>query len=1046
VPEAQIYTCPSGTAFLPALARALLDGELAALLPSEAGPLALSSATLLLPTRRATRGLQDAFLAARPNSAVLLPRIRAIAEGNEDAGLIASLATHGGADDVPPAIASIERQLALMQLVVSWARALADAGGDDATAMSAAGISTPAHAARLAADLAMLMDEAETEGADLGKLATLVPDAYSKHWEQTLDFLKIVTEHWPRFLDITGKISAAERRNRLIRDDTRRLRAFPDSGPVIVAGVTGSIPATAELMAAVAAHTRGAIILPGLDTTLDANGWNAIDAHPEHPQFGLKKLLTALGIDRASVRRLGPAPSEINVTRHHFFSQALRPARTTDQWHAYTKRADREALTAALAGVALIETPTAQDEAETIALILREALEDPKQTAALVSPDRLLARRVATRLEAWGIEVDDSAGRPFAKTVPGAFLDLIAATIAEDFAPARVAALLKHPLTRLGLPAVKVRRAARFIELAAFRTAYLGRGLTGIAGALTAARQETSGAAAGSQRRHVAVRRLWEEDWTLAEDVLRRFEAALTPWTTLAADPAPRPLRDYARRHIAVAEELAKLEPDADGNAPPPPLWADEAGDMAAELFAGFLDPETAQPQITAADWPDLYRTLIAGANVRARLPVHPRLAIWGPFESRLQQPDVVVLGSLVDGTWPELANPGAWLNRDMRRTLGLPAPEVKTGYAAHDFMSLLGAKRVVLTRALKVGGVPTVPSRWLMRIRALLGGLGLVDVLASPSPYLAWARTRDAIAGRPAPCRQPKPAPPVALRPRQLSVTTIEKWIANPYAIFANRILGLEPLDPLGAPPTSALKGSLVHEALGAFAKQYPAALPPDIARELTHAIEAALATHAGDPRVAAFWLPRLRRFAMWFAQTEPHLRAGTNRVVSETTGKLVLAAPAGPFTLTARADRIDCRADGALIIDYKTGAIPNPTEVRTGKSPQLPLEAAIALQRGFAGVTAERVAGLSYIRVTGGEPPGAYKSLSFKDTDIASVATSARVSLERLVARFDDPATPYLALRRPAFANAYRFDPFAHLARIKEWSSGDDGEEGAE
>ncbi len=459
-----------------------------------------------------------------------------------------------------------------------------------------------------------------------------------------------------------------------------------------------------------------------------------------------------------------------------------------------------------MSGVSLIEAPSAHDEAEAVSLILREAIEVPGRTAALVSPDRLLARRVAIRLEAWGIRVDDSAGRPFAKTVPGAFLSLVIGAVVSDFAPAETMALLRHPLCRLGFKAFDIRRFARALEISAFRAPYLGRGLDGIATALENAEQDR----AAKKRMHVAAQRLWKEDCDGARELVGRLAVAFEPLTELYAGSGTQPLQAFARAHAATAEALTVLpEDDAGTLYAQNPLWQGEAGETATRFFTELLKPETPAVDVRAADYADLYATLLARENVRERNAVHPRVAIWGPFEARLQQPDILILGSLNEGTWPEAAEPGAWLNRPMRRDLGLPSPEEEIGRAAHDFVSLLGAKTVYLTRAEKVDGVPTVPSRWLMRLTALLKGMDLADVLEPDKPWLAWARARDRIdVDKRVRLGAPEPKPAVELRPRRMSVTEIERWIANPYAIFARHILKLEPLPPLGAVARSERQG----------------------------------------------------------------------------------------------------------------------------------------------------------------------------------------------------------------------------------------------
>ena len=366
-----------------------------------------------------------------------------------------------------------------------------------------------------------------------------------------------------------------------------------------------------------------------------------------------------------------------------------------------------------------------------------------------------------------------------------------------------------------------------------------------------------------------------------------------------------------------------------------------------------------------------------------------------------------------------------------MRQALGLPAPEERIGDAAHIFTSLLGVAQVYLTRAAKIDGVPTVPSRWLLRLQALLAGVG--HAAHADRPWLAWARERNALAGPARPVRAPEPRPALALRPRQLSATTIERWIGNPYAVFAERILGLEVLPALGRPPDAALRGQIVHDALGRFAQRFPDSLPEDIRAELVALARAGLEELAGAPRVAAFWTPRFARFAEWFADTEYARRAGVQQTLAEVEGAIVLAGPAGPFTLKARADRIDIGDGGLVITDYKTGNVKDLAGRATqGRAPQLPLEAAIAVAGGFAGLPAQEVAGLRYISASGGEPPGQETPL---DADVGRLAREARDGLIRLIAVFDDAATPYRALRRARFD--YRYDAYAHLARVAEWSA---------
>lgn len=1037
----RVWSIATGRPFLDTLAAAILAGDLPHAGGEPPDRLALAGMTILLPTNRAVRAMQEAFLRAAKGRALLLPRLVPIAATDEEGGLLADLASGGSplAEEftLPPAIGKLERQLTLTQLVLVWSRLArsSDSPDDDDLAPAAQGrMVTPAHAAQLATELAQLMDMVETEGKSLDGIATLVSDEYSAHWQQTIEFLRIVTEYWPRHLAERERLSPADRRNRLIRAEAERLRRMAPTAPMIVAGVSGSVPATVELIRAVAALPQGAVVLPGLDRHLDDTGWQKIADHPEHPQFGIARLIGALGVTRAEIGEVaGAGVSDDAMVRNTFISEAMRPAGATQSWASYVARTDREALRAALAGVTRIDAPTAADEAEVIALMMRRALETPGRTAALVSPDRLLARRVAIRLTSWRITVDDSAGRPLAKTPHGAFLELIAAAVASRFAPPDVMALLKHPLTRLGLPVRDVRQAARSLELAAVRTIYLGDGLDGLAANLERARRDTL----DHVRRDRAARRLWDDDWTNAADLVVRLKAAMEPLTVLMNVGTPCALQSLAAAHRTVAENVARGADDGT----PTRLWQEEDGEAADRLLASLDDASLYAPDIAPTDYADFYRTLATAEPVRPRIAVHPRLSIWGPYEARLQQPDLVILGSLNEGTWPAAADPGAWLNRPMRTRLGLPSPEEANGRAAHDLTGLFGAREVVLTRALRVDGAPTVPSRWLMRIDALLAGLGLDDALRPESPpWLGWARTRDAAGAASTPVKAPEPCPVLELRPRRLSVSDIELWISNPYGLYARHILGLEALPPIGAAPGPREKGIIIHDALSRFTRRYPDTLPADIATALMSEAEEALTDYAASPRVRAFWYPRIARFAAWFAETEPRRRNGVSRLVTEVAGSRIIAAPAGPFTLRARADRIDCAAAGLVITDYKTGMLPGDAAVKSGRSPQLPLEAAIAVEGGFAEVPAASVVGLRYIRATGGEPAGEERVV--KTDDVDTLAAARLASLAELVANYDNPARAYTAVRRARFS--YDYDDYAHLARVAEWSGGDNGDDG--
>ena len=1037
---ATITSIPSTAPFLDGLVKAILNGDL----PNKGGqppsPQELAKLTLLLPTRRACRVCGEAFLRLSGQKAILLPKIAPLGDGNEDESLIyetvSELAPSQLLMEMNPAVSNLERHLVLTQFILTWLqKAPHHPLVQGELGQGHLQQTRPAIASLMARELAKLMDNAETEAVDLSKLEALVPEEFSDHWQQTLNFLTIITQQWPAYLKNTEQMSQAGRRNILLSKEAERLIQSNPEDPIIIAGSTGSIPAAAKLMAAVANLENGAIVLPGLDQSLDEEAFQSvIENHPEHPQFGLAKLIGDLGTDRSQVSVLpGTQPTESQTALLDFISQALRPANSTEQWRGYIDTLSQSSqkqqeLAEAFDNISLNIARDPQEEAETIALILRRTANEPGRTAALVTPDRLLARRVAVRLEAWGIKVDDSGGRPLAKTMPGAFFDQIIETQTRHFEPSFLIALLKHPLTRLQFERGDVRLAARALEIIVLRRPWLSGGLDGLEQTFHQVQQELD----EQKRLHPAITRLSEEEWFLAQTLLERLKEAFAPLTACFANRKDQSLKQLIETHIQTAEQLnASHEQDSSM------LWQGAAGEQLAKLLAELLTTQGVMPDLKPADYPEFYKSLIAGQTVRPLTPVHPRLFIWGPFEARLQQPDVVILGGLNEGTWPSSSNASPWLSRPMGEQLGLPAPEQHIGYSAHDFASLLCASQVHITRAAKTQGVQTVPSRWLMRMEALLQGLDAQHLLApnEGEPFAQWAALRDKVNPAP-PISAPAPTPPLEARPRQLSVTRIEDWIANPYSIYARAILRLSPLDPIGTPPSASMKGQIIHQAMEEFARKYPRDLPDEPERELMAIANQLMKDLAAHPQIGAFWQPRFERFATWFAQTEPERRQGLHCTHTECDGKTLYQTSGGPFTLTARADRIDEYEDGSYhIYDYKTGIVPTVSQVEKLYKPQLPLEAAICQAGGFEDLKKGPVTALSYIEAKGGEPAG--KQAEVSGSSVATTIQEAEQELLSLIEAFDLQETPYKALRRKDFKGQYQYDDYAHLARVDEWGA---------
>ncbi|MBT6093452.1 MAG: double-strand break repair protein AddB [Rhodospirillaceae bacterium] len=977
-----VFTIPAGWCFVDALAEGLM---------SRAGdaPEALANITVLLPTRRAGRSLREAFLRISGGRPLLLPRMMPLGDMEDDELLIGGWEMAGMSGDdtlaLPPPVSGLRRQLLLARLII--------ARPDNPA--------TPEQAMFLAVELARLLDQVHTERLDFTSLADLVPEAFAAHWQVTLDFLKLLTELWPGLLAAEAALDPADRRNRLLEARTRQWLNQPPDGQIIAAGSTGSIPATADLLAAIAVLPGGAVVLPGLDCAASDEVWNNLV--PSHPQYGMAQLIAHIGVDRTDVEDWPATGGNITTpTRAKLINAALAPAAATDLPQISTSE-----LSDALAGMTRLDCPGPAQEAVAIALMMRRNLEAPGQTTALITPDRGLARRVAAELRRWDIEIDDSAGLPLAQTPPGAFLRLCLDVVAGGLPPVALLSLLKHPLTALGLKPGLCRHQARLLEIAALRGPRPAPNMDGLRNALTE----------GNDKLDPAI-----------SPFLDRLQAALAPLQEIFDSAAPS-LADLVRAHMETAEALAATDAENGDEV----LWAGEAGEMAAALLTDLEQAADAFAVLSPRDYPALFEAAMIGRVVRPRYGTHPRLFIWGLMEARLQRADLVILGSLNEGSWPPESIASPWMSRPMMEDFGLPLPERRVGLTAHDFVQGLGAPRVVMTRAERVAGTPTVPCRWLRRLDNLLQRLGIPSTLAlaSDEHWLQWTNAMDHPA-RPRPVKAPRPTPPVEARPTQLSVTRIETLIRDPYAIYAGQILKLRPLDPLQADPGAAARGMIVHDALDEFIKTFPDTLPDDAERHLLEIGRRHFDSHLTRPGVRALWWPRFQRIAGWFIANERRRRdQGFHTQATEVSGKLEIDGFQAPFTVTARADRIDYRADvGYAIIDYKTGAPPTAKQVETGWNPQLPLEAAMAEAGQFTGLDAKPTAQLVYMRLSGGRQPGEERVLKL---DAGETISKAVVGVTKLVHKFEDPATPYPSQPRPQFLN--RFADFDHLARVKEW-----------
>ena len=938
-------------------------------------PEAMARVTVYVNTTRMRRRITDIMAA---EGAAFLPRLLLVsnpAVGRTGVGL-------------PPAVPALRRLLQLSVLIGG----LLDRAPD---------LAPRSAIADLAKSLNDLMTEMQGEGVTPDRIANLDVSEFSEHWARTRAFLTIIA---PFFTDQTEP-SAEGRQRAIAQALAEAWETAPPSGPVIVAGSTGSRGATALFMRAVARLPQGALILPGLDKIMPGHVWDTIDdplKAQDHPQYRLGRLLSDLGLspDRVPLWADTAPPS---AARNAVISLALRPAPVTDQW--LTDGQHLPDLPDAMDGVSLLEAQSPRHEAQAIALILRDAAQNGTR-AALVSPDRTLTRQVAAALGRWGIRPDDSAGIPLNQSAPGRMLRHVVRMFGQRLGSDALLVLLKHPLTASAIDRGQHLLLSRDLELdlrdkgPAFPT---GADLV----AWGAVQKNPS--ALG-----------WATALAGAIDGLEGVGAA--------------PLADHVTRTKEMAERLSRgPAPNGTGR-----LWEEVAGEAALAFVTNLALEAEHGGTLSPSEYRDLFDTLIAAEEVRAPATSHPHISIWGTIEARVQGADLVILGGLNEGVWPAMPAPDPWLNRKMRQDAGLLAPEREIGLSAHDFQQAVAAPLVILTRALRNAEAETVPSRWINRLTNLLAGLparrgpeARDQMKARGAAWLGLTAAMD----RPLseltpdlqPATRPSPRPPLSARPKSLSLTRIEALIRDPYAIYADKILRLRPLNPMRPKADARDRGTVVHLVLERFVKERPADESRSDARLRLMQIGAeVLRTEVPWLAARALWAARLDRAADHFLNVD--VRDGGTAVLLEERGALPL--PTLDFTVFGTPDRIDRLPDGTLhLIDYKTGSPPTK-EQQKHFATQLHLAAFMVEHGGFKSIALPTVAKITYVGL------GAKGDVS--ETFITpEILSAVHDGIDRLIGGYNDPATGYAA-RRAVMTEAFPGD-YDHLARFGEWEMTD-------
>ncbi|MCH8615518.1 double-strand break repair protein AddB [Sphingomonas sp. SM33] len=950
-----VFTIPIHRSFADSLAAGLIAKY-------GADPLALAGGRILVPNNRAVRTVTEAFVRAS-GSGLLLPRLIPIGDPDLEERVGGALDPADDVEPLPPAIEPLERLAALASLVRK---------PDESSA----------EALRLASELARTMDALTIEEVDPRSLAEAAADApeLASHWEKALERFRPVLDRWPAMLAERGRLDLTDRRNRLLRRTAERWSAAPPSGFTVAAGVTTAAPAVAALLACVARIPNGMVVVPGLslDGAMPDEEWEALGpddrgrTEETHPQFHLKVLLDRVGVARGEVQ-LWPASGRASspAVRSRAISHAMTAADFSDKWNSL-KPAERR-----LTGVRAIEVADPAAEAQAIALAIREALETRGKTAALVTPDRLLAERVSALLGRWSIEADDSAGRALSQLAPGTFLLALVSAAAEDLAPVPLLALLKHPLVG---GEGEARRAwmddVRELDIA-LRGPRPAGGLEGL-------------------DKHFSGHHRAERAW-------RRIRPQLAAVETLLRHD--QPLSAFAGSLTHAAQQLAGGR-----------VWSGFAGRSAAELIARVQAVAT-DLTVTADDALPILHRLLEEVRIRPPYGGHPRVFIWGLLEARLQQADLMILGGLNEGVWPALPSPDPWLAPKIRANLGLPGLEFRVGLSAHDFASALGAPQVLITRSRRDSRSPTVASRLWLRLQAMTSGLAHETRLERLALTLDKSRTTK-------PADRPAPRPEREQRPRKISVTSVDRLKADPFAFYAQAVLGLRRLDPVDADHSAAWKGTAVHEVLEQWLKNDDC--NPD---KLVERSRSLLTSETIHPMLRALWQPRLMEAIRWIEEQERENQAqGRVPLAAELRGE----AEFDGVTLHGKADRIDRLAGGGIgIVDYKTGKAPRQKAVEAGFSLQLGLLGMIAEAGGFEGISGLPRAHEYWSLSKYGDQFGKCVRPDRK-TGPEEFLDHARRNFMEACAKWLTGDEPFTAKLNPAYAPYGDYD---HLMRLEEW-----------
>ena len=947
---------------------------------------------VLLPTRRACRHMKEIFLRYSDDKAVLLPTILPLGDIDENGLASLDYDNENLYSDLPPAISKIKRNLILSTLVKAKMKDF-----------------TEEQAYSLAVDLAHLMDTVEMEELSFNNLQNLVPEEYSEHWQETLEFLKIITAEYPKILEDNNVMNPVDRKVRLIKKQIEFWKKYPPKGRVFAGGSTGSLVPISYMLRFISKMDKGFLILPGLDKNISDKDFEILTAsypktNQNHPQYGLLKLIKGLGLKISDIPEL-PMFKDYDVAdsdRELLSSHIMLSSDMSDDWSKLPKLNNN-----VLSGVSEITLDTDSDEVFAVASLLRKAVFENKK-ALLITPDRKIAKSVANELKRWNIIVDDSAGIPASDTITGNYIILVLKMLYDNFSPYSILAVLKHQYTHLGYKKSDLESLTQEFEEKILRGKISLNNLDKI----------------------IDITFKFPKIYEL---LLKIKDLSKSIYSKIC-DSKKYNLYDLLKEHLILVENFV----DSSDVNKTEILWkSDLHNDLSSELASLLSSLKEIKDEknsvdidkMTASAYFVFISNYLLSLSLRPKINSHPNIAIMNSIEARLITADLYIMSGLNEDTFPSITSDDPWMSRPMKAKFNLPLPERKVGLSSHDFVEFFCKKNVVMTHATKVNGTNTITSRWLTKLSAIIKIANLEWKDSLNEEVKSWIKisNEDIISSR---CKRPAPCPPISARPKQLSATWIEKWYRDPYIIFANKILRLKKLDDINPVAGPAELGTVIHNSLEEFKKKNLSTYAELMQLMMNNALP-----YIDIPQID-FWYSKFKTVAKWFVNYEESIKNLTSCSFEEEEGSFQITPD---FTITAKADRIDILKENnkAIIFDYKTGTPPSEKEVETGYAPQLPIEALILQNKGFNNIKGtSSIAGVRYVKLTGSKN-GEIKGEKL-DEVIDDIISKTLNNLKETIAKFSVETTPYLSRPNPNKVghNIENYSEYSHLARVKEWN----------